>query len=132
MNTDFYAKVNDIIQEDPRYQRDAYEFVMQALWFTQKKLKRNNHVSGSELVVGIRDFVLEQYGPMAKAVIKYWGINKTDDFGQIVFNMINSGLLNKTEQDCLDDFKEVYDFKQAFNVFKAKFPKLKRSKLIKK
>ncbi|MCX5697987.1 MAG: hypothetical protein NTU54_08515 [Candidatus Omnitrophica bacterium] len=118
MAKDFYKIVNDIIVKDKRYKLDAYEFVMQALWHTQKKLKRQGHVSGKELVEGIRDLGLQQFGAMARAVFTHWGIQGTADFGEIVFNMIESGLMGKTEEDTREDFQNVYDFNQALDVFK--------------
>lgn len=120
MEKDFYQRVEEIISADPRYKADAYEFLMQALMFTQKKLKRQGHVSGKELLGGVREFGLQQYGPMAKAVFSHWGINKTEDFGEMVFNMVGKGLLSKTEQDSSADFKNVYDLQEALDVFKVK------------
>ena len=111
---DFYQVVEEVYAQDNRYKPDAYEFVMQALHFTQSKLKREKHVSGGELLGGIREFAIEQYGPMAKTVFSHWGINKTDDFGNIVFNMVDKKLLSKTAEDSVDDFKDVYDFQAAF------------------
>jgi len=110
----FYQVVEEICAGDNRYKLDAYEFVMQALHFTQRKLKRETHVSGKELAEGLRDFAIEQYGPMAKTVLKHWGITKTDDFGNIVFNMIRKNLLSKTERDSIHDFKDLYDFEVIF------------------
>jgi len=124
MKMDFYKKVEEIVAKDRRYKPDAYEFVMQALWFTQKKLKKTGHVSGRELLEGIRDFGLQLYGPLAKTVFKHWGIKTTEDFGAVVFNMVSCGLLGKTEEDSLDDFKNVYDFDialDASNAFKQGF-----------
>jgi uncharacterized repeat protein (TIGR04138 family) len=115
MFTDFYRKVEEICGKDPRYKPDAYEFMMQALWFTQKELNRKGHITGKELVEGIRKFGLEQFGPMTKTVFGHWGIRSTQDFGDIVFNMIAAGLLNKTEDDSLEDFKDIYDFDAAFD-----------------
>jgi len=111
---DFYQVSEDIYAKDNRYKPDSYEFVMQALHFTQTKLKKESHVNGKELLEGIRDFAIEQYGPMARTVLKHWGITKTEDFGNIVFNMINEKILSKTEDDSIDDFKEVYNFDAAF------------------
>lgn len=111
---DFYQVVEDVCAEDKRYKADAYEFLMQALHFTQSKLKREKHVTGRELLEGIREFAIEEYGPMAKTVLGHWGINKTEDFGNIVFNMVDKKLLSKTQEDSIDDFKEVYDFQAAF------------------
>lgn len=122
---DFSALVEEIITKDPRYKVDAYEFLLQALSFTQQKLKRKGHVTGRELLEGIREFGLEQYGPMTKTVFNHWGIKTTKDFGEIVFNMVENGLLGKTEQDSRDDFKDVYDFAQAFNAFQIEIPENK-------
>lgn len=117
MGTDFYRKIRKVTLKDTRYKQDAYEFVLDALWFAQKKLKRNGHVNTKELLDGIKEFALDEYGPLAKTVIRSWGIYKTDDFGEIVFNMIEEGLMRKTDTDSLEDFKNVYDFEKAFNVF---------------
>lgn len=110
----FYQAIDEICAKDSRYNPDAYEFVMQALHFTQGKLKREKHVTGRELLEGIREFVIEQYGPMAKTVLRHWGISKTEDFGNIVFNMVDKKLLSKTEEDSIADFKDVYDFEHVF------------------
>lgn len=117
---DFYKKVEEIVNSDPRYKADAYEFMMQALWFTQNQLKRKGHVTGQELSEGIKEFVLEQYGPMSKTVLEHWGIRKTEDFGEVVFNMIESGIMGKSDGDSREDFKSVYDFDEAFDI-KGKF-----------
>jgi len=110
----FYQATEDICARDSRYKPDSYEFVMQALHFTQSRLKKESHVSGKELLEGIRDFAIEQYGSMARAVLKHWGIAKTEDFGNIVFNMIEEKMLSKTDNDSIDDFKDVYTFDAAF------------------
>lgn len=112
---DFYQAIEEICVSDPRYKADSYEFVMQALYFTQKKIKRNGHISGKELLEGIRDFAIEQYGVMARTVLEHWGITKTQDFGSIVFNLVDKKILSRTEADSIDDFKDVYDFKIAFS-----------------
>ena len=110
----FYQVIEEVYEEDGRYKPDAYEFVMQALHFTQNKLKKEAHVTGRELLEGIRDFAIEQYGPMAMTVLGHWGITKTADFGGIVFKMIDKKILSKTEKDSVDDFNNVYDFNAAF------------------
>lgn len=111
---DFYQVIEKICLRDSRYKADAYEFLMQGLYFTQDKIKRKGHLTGEELLQGLREFAIKQYGPMAKNVFNYWGIYKTQDFGHIVFNMIDEKLLAKTETDALDDFKDVYDFDTVF------------------
>lgn len=123
---DFYKKVEEITEKDRRYKPDAYEFVMQALWFTQTQLNRDGHVSGKELLEGIRKFGLEQYGPLTKTVLEHWGIKTTDDFGEIVFNMVENGLMRKTNKDSRDDFRNVYNFPEAFDIFEIKRRQLKK------
>jgi len=110
----FYDLVEEICNQDKRYKPDAYEFVLQGLNFTQNKLKRKTHVSGGELACGLRDYAIDQYGALASSVLAYWGITQTQDFGNIVFSMIEKRLLAKNEDDSLVDFNAVYDFKSAF------------------
>lgn len=110
----FYETVEAICQKDKRYNPESYEFVMQALGFTQKKIKREGHLSGRELLEGIKDYSIEQFGPMAKTVLNHWGVHTTRDFGNIVFNMVAEGLLSKTESDSREDFYNVYDFDAVF------------------
>ncbi|MCX5693854.1 MAG: hypothetical protein NT014_01775 [Candidatus Omnitrophica bacterium] len=112
--SEFYDLVGKICAQDKRYKPDAYEFILQGLTFTQKKLKKATHVSGGELACGLRDYAIDQYGALANRVLSHWGINQTQDFGNIVFNMIEKKLLSKTAEDSLFDFKDVYDFKAAF------------------
>lgn len=111
---DFYQAVEEMCAADIRYKADSYEFVMKALHFTQNRLKKTGHITGRELLEGIREYVIEQYGPMVKTVFSHWGITKTYDFGNIVFNLIGKSILSKTEEDSIDDFKDVYDFEKTF------------------
>jgi uncharacterized repeat protein (TIGR04138 family) len=110
--------VEEIVNKDPRYKEESYSFVMSALDFTQNKLNRKGHVTGRELLEGIRQMALELYGPMARTVFEHWGVYNTEDFGNIVFNMVNVGLMSKTKEDSIDDFKDVYDFKKVFDEMK--------------
>jgi uncharacterized repeat protein (TIGR04138 family) len=119
----------EVVRKDPRYAFEAYEFVFAALQHTQKLLGRQpppdpagappappdiqHHVSGRELLVGIRDLALREFGLMARTVFGLWGIRRTDDFGEIVFNLVASNLMSKTDQDNPADFHAVYDFDQA-------------------
>jgi len=105
--------------KDPRYPRDAYIFVREALDYTQRTLVREKqgairHVSGQELLTGIRDYARTQFGPMAMTVLESWGIRSCQDFGELVFNMVDVGWLAKTENDTRDDFSGGYDFWEAF------------------
>lgn len=108
-----------IVRQDPRYHREAYLLVREALDYTQKRLSATGkaeprHVTGQELLSGIRDFALGLYGPMTKTVLSEWGIGACEDFGEIVFNMVDQGLLSKTETDSREDFKGGFDFDRAF------------------
>jgi uncharacterized repeat protein (TIGR04138 family) len=105
--------------KDPRYGRDAYVFVREALDHTQKTIGKDTrgrirHVSGQELLEGIRDYALSQFGPMAPTVLEEWGIRGCQDFGEIVFNMVDIGLLAKTDKDSRADFAVGYTFEEAF------------------
>lgn len=128
---DFDEAVERIIKSDQRYDREAYRFVRDALDFTQARLTRTtgksaksgrrsgrgaeiSHVSGRELLLGIRDHALKEFGPMVKTVFEEWGILSTADFGEIVFNMVDARLLNKTDEDSRNDFRDVFDFHEEF------------------
>lgn len=103
-----------ILRQDPRYTAEAYAFVRAGLDFTVRRLKATRHISGRELLDGIREFALEEFGPMTQTLLAGWGITCTEDVGEIVFNMVESGLLGKTDQDSREDFAKGYDFEQAF------------------
>jgi uncharacterized repeat protein (TIGR04138 family) len=114
----FEEALAQIQAKDPRYSRDAYLFVREALDHTQKavakSVRRVRHVSGQELLQGIREFALEQFGPMTKTLLEEWGVRCCQDFGEIVFNMIEVGWLAKTDKDSRADFSNGYDFDEAF------------------
>lgn len=115
----FEGALDQIIAKDPRYHGDAYLFVRDALEFTQKLRTKESpgpvrHVSGQELLEGIRQYALAQFGPMAQTVLAEWGVRNCGDFGEIVFNMVEIGLLAKTENDSRADFYNGYDFHEVF------------------
>ncbi len=114
MKQDFYEIVEDICKQDSRYRLDAYVFVMEALSYTQKKYKRFNHVSGEELLNGMKELLMDKYGPMTMTVLDHWGIKTTEDFGNVVFNLVNNKLLSKTEEDRIESFRDRYDFEEVF------------------
>ena len=108
-----------VLAKDSRYPRDAYLFVKDALDHTQKIVLKENkgemrHVTGQELLIGIRDYALVQFGPMTQMVFEEWGIKRCEDFGEIVFNMVEIGLLGKTDKDSREDFGGGYNFDDAF------------------
>ncbi len=117
----YHPKLAEIVRRDPRYPYEAYEFVFAALAHTQKVLGREprpeagtdaaaaHHVSGPEVLHGARDLALREFGLLARTVLRRWGINRTDDFGEIIFNLIDAGLMSKTPDDSRRDFHAVYD-----------------------
>lgn len=122
--TMYSTQVAEIVRRDPRYTYEAYQFVFDALAYTQKKLGRmpraegeevepQHHVHGKELLDGVRELALREFGLMARTVFRMWGIQRTDDIGEIVFNLVESNLMSKTEDDARDDFRNVYDLDQA-------------------
>jgi uncharacterized repeat protein (TIGR04138 family) len=104
-----HPKIAAVVQRDPRYAYEAYEFVITYVMTAA----RGHHVSGAELLHGIRDLALREFGLLARVVFRLWGIERTDDFGDIVFNLIDAGLLSKTDQDQRGDFHNVFDLDQA-------------------
>jgi uncharacterized repeat protein (TIGR04138 family) len=115
MNQDFYHIVSQIHKEDPRYHPDAYEFVMEALNFAQKKFKESKHINGRQFLEGIKGLLLKKFGPLTIPVLDYWGIKKTEDFGNIVFNLEQYKVIARDEDDQYETFKDVYDFHKVFN-----------------
>jgi uncharacterized repeat protein (TIGR04138 family) len=115
----FTEALDSIVATDHRYQREAYIFLRDALDFTTKQQKKAKgttvrHVSGPELLGGVRQYALKEFGPLVMTVFENWGIHATEDIGHMVFNLIGAGIFGKTEEDSLDDFKNVYDFQEAF------------------
>jgi uncharacterized repeat protein (TIGR04138 family) len=115
----FAEAVDRIIAEDPRYHRDVYAFVRDALDFTVKQQKKNKeglirHVTPSQLLDGIRLFALKEFGPMVSTVFGYWNVRSCEDLGHIVFNMIRKEILGKNDSDTLEQFRDGYDFREAF------------------
>ena len=110
-----YAKsLEALLQRDTRYPLQAYGFAMAVLNDTVSRLPKARHISGQELAEGFRHFALEQFGPMTLAVMDAWNLHSTEDVGNLVFNLIEIGLLSKTADDRLEDFHQIYTFQEAF------------------
>ena len=115
----FAEALDSIVASDSRYQREAYVFLRDALDFTTKQQKKAKgttvrHVSGPELLDGVRQYALREFGPMVMTVFDSWGIRSSEDIGNMVFNLIGAGVFGKTEEDSIKDFKNVYDFEDVF------------------
>lgn len=119
-NPDFQKVIAEICARDPRYAPESYYFLREVLEFTAKTLNKSGdailkrQVTGHELLGGLRTYALQEFGPMAITVLHAWGIRRTEDFGEIVFNMVDAGWLRKTETDRKEDFADGYDFDETF------------------
>ncbi|MBF0533082.1 MAG: hypothetical protein HQL23_08330 [Candidatus Omnitrophica bacterium] len=114
MNRNFEHILETIQIKDPRYKQEAYEFMMEALTFTQKRIQAHRHVTGEELLDGAKDLVIRKFGPLAMTVLQHWGVKNTEDFGHLVFNLVENKILSKTEQDSIESFRNRYDFEDVF------------------
>jgi uncharacterized repeat protein (TIGR04138 family) len=119
MQKSFNEVVGQIIEKDPRYAKEAYTFLKEALEFTIKQKKRGkseagSHVDAGELLDGFRQLALKEFGPMVMTVFEYWGIAASEDVGQMVFNLIEAGVFGKTESDSVEDFRGALNFHAAF------------------
>lgn len=108
-------KLLKVIAEDPRYPREAYEFISEALAYTSRLFDQEGHVSGQQLCEGSRQLALERFGYLARTVLASWNVVATDDLGNLVYNMIGADLLRRAEGDSLDDFHDVYAFEEVFD-----------------
>lgn len=116
-------KILELLREDSRYAYEAYDFVCDGVGFTQEQLGRtpqeeddpetDYHITGAELVQGCCELAVLEFGMMAPIVFKQWGIRKTDDFGEIVFNLIKIERLSKSDNDEPEDFHDLFDLEQA-------------------
>ena len=104
-----------ILVREPRFKEPAYLFVLAALEFCQARLPERRHLSGRELCLGCRDLAIERYGVLARMVLEHWGVTRTADIGDIVFTLVDLGLLLTQQQDTRADFAGVYDFTHAFD-----------------
>ena len=119
MNTDTQVVhvIESVARDRGSYSPQAYFFVLEALNFTLEKLKKAGHaghITGSQLLSGIRDFGVKSFGFLGCAVFESWGLKRTVDFGDIVFDLVSVQLLSKQETDTKADFEDGFDFASAF------------------
>lgn len=114
----FDKVVEQIYARDPRIEKAAYHYLRETMDFTTDKAKEdgaeNNHVSATELLLGFRDYSLNQFGPMAATIFDEWNLTQCSDIGDMVFALIDSGIFSKQESDTQEDFTEVFTFHEAF------------------
>jgi uncharacterized repeat protein (TIGR04138 family) len=99
---------------DPRFDRRAYLLVLGALNRVMESLPRRRHISGAELANAVREMAIEQFGLMSRTVLGHWGIRATEDLGEVVFALVEGGILVKQDDDRIEDFRNVYDFQRVF------------------
>jgi len=115
MSAEKTETISQIVCKDGRYAAQAYYFIFDALDYTIQRMRKMRHVTGRELLEGIRLYATERFGFLARTVLAEWGVYSTGDLGEIVFGLVSAGLLSRTEKDTRDDFEDVYDFEEAFD-----------------
>ncbi|MBI1884002.1 MAG: hypothetical protein HYS08_07340 [Chlamydiae bacterium] len=100
--------------QNTAYSVEAYEFVLDTLDFALRKLDKPRHLTAQELLERLREYALKIYGPMAKTLLENWGVKNCQDFGEIVFGLVQYGIISKQDSDSKEDFKVGYDFEEAF------------------
>lgn len=115
----FERAVDEIRENDTRFSPYAYAFLRRCLDHSVNRLGRSEktkpaHVSGGELLLGFRDLAIKEFGPMARTVLENWGVHNCTQVGEIVFQLVQHGILGKSDTDHLDDFQEIWTFREAF------------------
>jgi len=106
--------MDQIRLREPRFDERAYLFVLASLEHCQARLTERRHITGPELAHSCRELALQRFGVMAGLVLEHWGLKATRDIGDIVFTLVDLGLLISQPQDSRDDFFGVFDFEDAF------------------
>jgi len=115
---DYEKTLDRVLEEDPRYTREAYLFIQAALDFYQRRHRGGRireHLTGPDLLRGIRELAILEYGPMARSVLNHWGLERGEDVGEMVYNLIGVGLMAKTEEDRREDFDGVMAFDETMD-----------------
>lgn len=103
-------------ERNPRFHGKAYLFLLSALHHVMEELDQPRHISGRELSTGVRDLAIDRFGPLARTVLEHWGIHATEDLGDLVFALVECGILTKQAEDRREDFEDVFDFEEAFEL----------------
>ena len=111
---DFYRELEDVAESSGQFRTEALLFLFRALEHCRRRTRRAGHVTGQELTESARLLAISEYGPMAKSVLNHWGVTRTEDFGKLVFLLVKHGLLSKTDDDKIEDFRNGFDFEVAF------------------
>ena len=103
-----------MVDRAKHYHPAAYHFVRQALDYALRRIKKRRHISGQELLRAISAYAKRRFGPLARQVFEEWGVTETLDFGRIVFELVEKGVMTRRPEDSLADFKDGYDFREEF------------------
>ena len=106
--------LQDLRARNPRFHGKGYLFLLSALHAVLEGMDEPRHISGEELANGVRNLAMARYGPMARTVLGHWGIHSTDDLGELVFAMVDCGVMMKQEEDRREDFQDLFDFEEVF------------------
>ena len=125
-------RIDELAAADPRYAADAYHFVFEVLDYVLERaaarhgerINSDRHVSVGQLLEGLREYALDQWGPLARLVLERWGLRRTEDFGELVFILVENRLLNKQDDDRISDFRNGFSFREAFDRAWRPTPKL--------
>lgn len=118
MLDNYEALLDSVIETDGRYGREAYLFVQRALHYYRERYGGEGeagHIKGQHVLAGVRELALEEFGPMARSVLNSWGLTRGEDVGEIVYNLIDAGLMSKTEEDSRDDFAGIMKFDEEMD-----------------
>lgn len=111
----FADEILELLRErNPRFHEKAYVFLLSALHHVMRELDEPRHITGDELARGVRDLAIRRFGPTARMVLEHWGIHRTGDLGEIVFALVEAGVLVAEEQDRIEDFRNLFDFEEEF------------------
>ncbi len=129
MSSEVQIDLKEIMDQAGGYSPACFGFIRDGLAHTVEMVHGNpadqtmlelglsedsRHVCGRELCIGLKDFAIDRYGMLAKSVLNRWGIHYTRDFGNIIFAMVDAGLMRTTDEDCIEDFDAVYEFDDVF------------------
>jgi len=114
-----HETLGQLQRRNPRFAVEAYVFVLGGLQRRLAELDCPRHISGVELAGAVRDLAIERFGLLARVVLEHWGVHSTEDIGEIVFLLVDHGVLTKEETDRREDFADVFSFEE---VFESEYP----------
>jgi len=114
-----HETLGQLQRRNPRFAAEAYLFVLGGLHHKLAELECPRHISGEELAGAVRDLAIARFGLLARVVLEHWGVHSTEDIGEIVFLLVDHGVLTKEDTDRREDFADVFSFEE---VFESEYP----------